>query len=97
MSDHMPPFVARHLRITGRVQGVSYRAWTQDRARSLGLSGWVQNEADGSVTALIQGPEEAVAALIRAARGGPTAAWVSAVDSTEAVPDNTLTGFGIRR
>ncbi len=91
MSDNTSPDVARHLRITGRVQGVSYRA------RTLGLSGWVRNESDGSVTALIQGPEEAIAALIRAAQDGPTAARVSAVNSTDAAPDDTLTGFGIRR
>ena len=97
MSDNTSLDVARHLHITGRVQGVCYRAWTQERARSLGLSGWVQNEADGSVTALVQGPKEAVAALIRAAQDGPTAARVRAVNSTEAVPDDTLTGFGIRR
>ena len=97
MSDNTSPDVARHLRITGRVQGVSYRAWTQDRARTLGLSGWVRNESDGSVTALVQGPEEAIAALIRAAQDGPTAARVSAVNSTDAAPDDTLTGFGIRR
>jgi hypothetical protein len=42
--------------VTGRVQGVSYRAWTRDEARRLGLGGWVCNESDGSVRALVVGP-----------------------------------------
>ena len=46
-------------RISGRVQGVSFRVWTQFEAEKLGLSGWVRNEDDGSVTALISGPESA--------------------------------------
>jgi signal transduction histidine kinase len=50
--------------ITGRVQGVSFRAWTQAEARKLGLAGWVRNERDGSVSALLAGQEGAAPDII---------------------------------
>ena len=43
------------VRIRGRVQGVSFRVWTKMEAEKLGLTGWVRNEADGSVAALVAG------------------------------------------
>jgi acylphosphatase len=74
------------VRIRGRVQGVSFRIWTREEAESLGLSGWVRNEADGSVRALIVGSEAAVAAMLDRFWKGPTGAVVSdvAVENTEA-------------
>lgn len=75
---------AKHVRVTGRVQGVAFRAWTQDRARSLGLSGWVRNRSDGSVEAVVAGPDEAVAALIVALHDGPPQAQVDEVSVTAA-------------
>ncbi|TIO71435.1 MAG: acylphosphatase, partial [Mesorhizobium sp.] len=47
-------------RISGKVQGVSYRVWARDEAVRLGLTGWVRNEHDGSVTALIAGADAAI-------------------------------------
>ena len=67
------------LRITGRVQGVGYRAWAVGTARRLGLRGWVRNRADGSVEALVTGDGDAVAAMIEACREGPLAARVAEV------------------
>ena len=70
---------AHHLRIEGRVQGVGYRAWMVREARRLGLSGWVRNRPDGSVEAVIAGPEPAVQALLTACRRGPIAARVDRI------------------
>lgn len=71
------------LRITGRVQGVGYRAWAVETARRLGLRGWVRNRADGSVEALVTGDDDAVAAMIEACRKGPFAARVAEVAVSE--------------
>ena len=70
---------ARHLRIEGRVQNVGYRAWMVREARRLGLSGWVRNRPDGSVEAVVAGPEPAVQALLTACRRGPVAAHVDRI------------------
>ena len=77
---------ALQLRITGRVQGVFFRGWTQQEAERRGLSGWVHNEADGTVTALVCGPSAAVDDMVAALRGGPTAARVDGVEVQQAEP-----------
>lgn len=76
--------IARLVRITGRVQGVWYRQWTVQEARRRSLDGWVRNRADGSVEALIAGPETEVEALIRLCGKGPPAAAVEQVETVEA-------------
>jgi len=76
--------IARLVRITGRVQGVWYRQWTVQEARRRNLDGWVRNRSDGSVEALIAGPEAEVEALIRLCGDGPPAAAVSEVKAAEA-------------
>ena len=75
---------AIEVRITGRVQGVGFRDWTAREARQLGLAGWVRNENDGSVAALIIGREDAVATMIERLWKGPRLASVSDV-KTDAV------------
>lgn len=75
--------IHRHLSITGRVQGVSYRAWMIEQAQSLGITGWVRNRADGSVEAVVAGPAEQVDALVARAHRGPPAARVAAVTVTD--------------
>jgi acylphosphatase len=83
------------LRVAGRVQGVGYRAWAARLASELGLRGWVRNRADGTVEVLATGPEEAVAAMIGAARRGPLAAQVTEVRVADAVDDGSF-GFAAR-
>ncbi|WP_454723262.1 MULTISPECIES: acylphosphatase [Cupriavidus] len=77
------------LVVTGRVQGVGYRAACEARARALGLGGWVRNRRDGSVEVMAYGPPERLAALREWMRGGPPAAQVSGlrVEAGEGVFD----------
>ena len=77
------------LRISGRVQGVGYRAWALQQASRLGLRGWVRNRTDGSVEALVIGEDDAVAAMVEACREGPFAARVSGVTTSEAADDGS--------
>jgi acylphosphatase len=71
------------VRIAGRVQGVGFRYWTEDAARGLGLAGWVRNRRDGSVEALLSGPADEVAEMLRRCRRGPQAAQVASVEVLE--------------
>jgi acylphosphatase len=66
--------------VSGRVQGVFFRVWTQREARALGLSGHAINQPDGSVEVLACGPEAAVARLSEWLWSGPPAARVAAVE-----------------
>lgn len=75
--------VTKHLRITGRVQGVGYRNYMEYKARQFHITGWVRNRIDGSVEAVIQGTQENVEALIVRAHRGPPKAEVSGVEVTE--------------
>ncbi|MFU0504596.1 acylphosphatase [Pseudaminobacter sp. NGMCC 1.201702] len=83
------------VRIEGRVQGVSFRVWTRDEAERLGLTGWVRNENDGSVAALIAGSDAAVSTMLQRFRLGPPGASVTSVTSDEADADQAPTSFRI--
>lgn len=74
------------MRVTGRVQGVSFRWSTQEQARRLGAAGWVRNEPDGTVLLHAEGDEEAVDALVAWCRTGPSMAKVTDVAVREAAP-----------
>ncbi|PDV89065.1 acylphosphatase [Rhizobium sp. H4] len=86
MSDR---YEAVRVRISGKVQGVGFRMWTRDEALRLGLTGWVRNEADGSVAALVAGPDNAITTMIERLRRGPAGASVSGVE-TEATRLETM-------
>jgi acylphosphatase len=82
--------------ITGRVQGVGYRASCQRQAASLGLIGWVSNRWDGAVEALFEGEAAAVDAMLDWCREGPPMAYVSGVEISippDAPPER---GFRVR-
>jgi acylphosphatase len=79
--------IARHLIITGRVQGVGFRFYAERKARELGVTGWVRNRRDGSVEAVIQGSYGAVETMIAWARRGPPSAVVVEVRVTDATGD----------
>ena len=71
--------VARHVRVTGRVQGVFFRAWTAEQAKVLGVNGWVRNAPDGSVEAHLQGDKWSVQRMIELLHRGPPSAEVDQV------------------
>jgi acylphosphatase len=68
------------VRVRGRVQGVFFRVETRDRARSLGLAGWVRNCPDGTVEAVFEGESERVGSMVDWCRRGPSGASVDGVD-----------------
>jgi acylphosphatase len=74
----------RRLIISGRVQGVGFRAWVEDQATERQLQGWVRNRRDGTVEAVIAGTAEAVTEMIGACHRGPWLAKVTGVDIAEA-------------
>jgi acylphosphatase len=73
------------VRISGRVQGVGFRAWTVEEARRRDLSGWVRNTPNGDVEALFSGPAATVDAMVELCRRGPQSAHVDRV-SVEVSP-----------
>ncbi|HSU03890.1 MAG TPA: acylphosphatase [Nocardioides sp.] len=77
---------AVEARVTGRVQGVSFRWYAQEQARRLGVAGWVRNEPDGSVLLHAEGDDDAVDALVAWCHDGPGMAKVSNVAVREAAP-----------
>ncbi|MGV4795577.1 acylphosphatase [Rhizobium sp. F40D2] len=78
MSAH---YEAVRVRVSGRVQGVGFRIWTREEALRLGLTGWVRNEVDGSVAALIAGSDIAISTMIERFSRGPAGATVSGVET----------------
>jgi len=85
-----------HVRIEGRVQGVSFRAKTAERARSFGVCGWVRNLPEGSVEAHFEGQKEAVEALLKWCEIGSPRAKVDALTWSEIDPEHII-HFEVRR
>lgn len=85
-----------HLRITGIVQGVFFRAYTRDKARALGLSGWVRNCADGSVEAVAEGPESELKQLVAWCDQGSPSSEVERVECRWEDARGEFAGFSVR-
>lgn len=85
-----------HVYVSGRVQGVFFRATTEETARRHGVDGWVRNLDDGRVEAVFEGPPDAVEAMVDFCHEGSPAARVTDVD-VEHEPPEALEGFEIRR
>ncbi|WP_298134654.1 acylphosphatase [Acidiferrobacter sp.] len=84
------------LTVTGRVQGVGFRAYVRDGARGLGVRGWVRNRANGSVEVLACGSEAALEALIRQVAKGPPGAHVAGMEREMAGEWRGSEGFVVR-
>jgi acylphosphatase len=84
-----------HVFVSGRVQGVYYRATTRDRAREAGVDGWVRNLEDGRVEAVFEGPADAVESVVEWCRSGSSAAEVTDL-SVERERPAGLDGFEVR-
>jgi acylphosphatase len=83
------------LLVTGKVQGVAFRAHTRETARALGLTGWVRNLPDGSVEILAEGPEKPLEDFIAWCRKGPRSARVAAVTVEWSAPTGEHPSFEI--
>lgn len=90
-----------HFHVTGLVQGVWFRGWTQMTARSLGLVGWVRNEPDGSVRGAAQAPEgvspQALESFRLALGQGPEGARVDSLDARLVEGSELFSGFHVLR
>lgn len=93
MTEHK--HVRAHVLISGRVQGVCFRAYTVDEAAAVGVTGWVRNTSDGGVEAVFEGDRSAVEAIVAWCRKGPPAARVSNVEVVWGEPQGEQ-GFGIK-
>ncbi|MGI8633527.1 MAG: acylphosphatase [Solirubrobacterales bacterium] len=88
--------IARHVIVSGNVQGVFFRDTTQSRAREHGVQGWVRNREDGTVEAVFEGSVAAVTEMLEFCEHGPERADVNGVEVTEREPEGHV-GFEVRR
>jgi len=88
--------VRLHVYISGRVQGVFFRAYTHEEAQSLGLAGWVRNLRDGRVEAVFEGEEEKIRDMLKWCHKGPPSAHVTDVEESWLEPKGEFQGFEIR-
>lgn len=84
------------VHVAGRVQGVGYRHFIRVQARQFGLTGWVRNEQDGSVTFEAEGMRTALEALLDAARKGPPGARVKQASAQWAPATGRYDSFEVR-
>jgi len=85
-----------HYVVNGKVQGVFFRSWVFDQARSLGVKGWVRNVTDGKVEVLGQGEEDALKSLKERLMQGSSLAQVQSVESNWTEYEKTYDDFEIR-
>ena len=91
----MSDLARARVRVLGRVQGVFFRSETRERARSLGVAGWVRNEPDGSLAAIFEGDADRVESLVRWCHQGPRGAGVEDVEVAWEEPRGER-GFSVR-
>lgn len=85
-----------HVYVSGKVQGVYFRATTRDEARSRGVDGWVRNLDDGRVEAVFEGDEDVVEEMVEFCHRGSDRAVVEDVDVEYGEPTGEFDGFEVR-
>ncbi|MEF8848640.1 MAG: acylphosphatase [Candidatus Thermoplasmatota archaeon] len=85
-----------HVEVSGKVQGVWFRANTKEKAEQLNINGWVKNTADGKVEAVFEGEEENIKEMLDWCHQGPPLAKVQTVDVEEKNSLEGLEGFSIK-
>ena len=96
MPDNIPDNIQIKLVITGRVQGVFFRAETKKTADRLGINGYVKNLSDGSVEAVIKGDQASVSQMIEWCRKGPAISKVKSVKTEEISSVSHFNTFDVR-
>lgn len=86
-----------HVKITGRVQGVFFRAYTREAAKQIGVAGWVRNLPDGSVGAMFEGDIDKIDKMIEWCREGSPMSRVERVEVIEEVYTGDFDRFTITR
>ena len=89
--------IKKHLVISGKVQGVSFRYWMQNLAINNNISGWVKNKSSGDVEVLIIGQEKEVQKLIKQCKIGPSSATIQNIQINDYDQDYLKEGFNILR
>ena len=85
-----------HVVISGRVQGVWFRANTKEKAKKLGITGWVRNTSSGNVEGVFEGEESLIQEMIEWCYRGPPLAKVANVEVKNQEPTNDFNDFSIR-
>ncbi|HBX69642.1 MAG TPA: acylphosphatase [Chloroflexi bacterium] len=86
-----------HAVVEGRVQGVGFRYFTQERAVFLGLTGWVRNRWDGTVEVVAEGPQADIEILLKALQRGPRAGTTQNVKFDWLEATGEFSSFRIRQ
>lgn len=84
-----------HVHVSGTVQGVGFRYYAQQKAKELGVSGWVENLPDGRVEAVFEGDQDRVREIVAWCESGPSGADVEDVTVEDETPEG-LSGFEVR-
>lgn len=96
MSDTTSANVRLHAIVHGRVQGVSFRYYTRQKARELGLVGYVRNQADGTVEVVAEGPRQEVERFLAFLQTGQRPAFVTRVQARWPMPAGSFDRFEVR-
>ncbi len=87
--------ISVHVRVSGNVQGVFYRSFTKEKAKELGVNGWVRNIPGGGVEAVLEGERQKVGELLKCMKTGPSGSMVLSMEFSE-LENKNYNDFEIR-